>query len=78
MVLWSGLLAFLSSASLAAVLPDEHHLEKRDNCGAGIGSCSNGMCCSKWNYCGTTEEYCGDGCQPAYGLCKTPPAYDHP
>ncbi|CAO2842121.1 unnamed protein product [Amaranthus hypochondriacus] len=33
------------------------------NCG-----CATGLCCSKWGYCGTTADYCGDGCQsgPCY------------
>ncbi|KAL9224734.1 hypothetical protein vseg_000743 [Gypsophila vaccaria] len=25
--------------------------------------CNTGLCCSKWGYCGTTNDYCGDGCQ---------------
>eukprot|EP00574_Skeletonema_japonicum_P013050 CAMPEP_0201715482 /NCGR_PEP_ID=MMETSP0593-20130828/1662_1 /ASSEMBLY_ACC=CAM_ASM_000672 /TAXON_ID=267983 /ORGANISM="Skeletonema japonicum, Strain CCMP2506" /LENGTH=407 /DNA_ID=CAMNT_0048204997 /DNA_START=66 /DNA_END=1286 /DNA_ORIENTATION=- len=25
--------------------------------------CSNGMCCSQWGYCGTSEGYCGECCQ---------------
>ena len=28
------------------------------NCG-----CASGLCCSKYGYCGTTSDYCGDGCQ---------------
>lgn len=28
------------------------------------------MCCSKWGYCGTTADYCGDGCRE--GPCYTP------
>jgi len=27
----------------------------------GNGICSNGMCCSKWGWCGTTVDYCGTG-----------------
>ena len=33
------------------------------------------MCLSQWNYCGYTDEYCGEGCEA--GPCKgkiTPPA----
>jgi hypothetical protein len=33
--------------------------------------CSTNECCSKWGYCGKTDEYCGNGCQA--GPCKTPP-----
>ncbi|KAL3798617.1 hypothetical protein ACHAWO_014026 [Cyclotella atomus] len=25
--------------------------------------CGDGLCCSQWGYCGTTEAYCGDCCQ---------------
>jgi len=40
------------------------------NCGSSVGvSCSNGLCCSKYGYCGSTDEYCGSGCQPYYGKC---------
>ncbi|XP_059655029.1 endochitinase PR4-like [Cornus florida] len=28
------------------------------NCG-----CTAGLCCSKYGYCGTGNDYCGDGCQ---------------
>lgn len=24
--------------------------------------CDDGSCCSQWGYCGTTTEYCGNGC----------------
>ncbi|KAK3683378.1 hypothetical protein B0T22DRAFT_246586 [Podospora appendiculata] len=63
----------LCSVGLAAVLPEVDTgplLEKRNNCGAGIGSCAAGLCCSQWGYCGTTDEYCAAGCQPAFGSCK--------
>ncbi|XP_075100346.1 endochitinase EP3-like [Nicotiana tabacum] len=31
--------------------------------------CAEGLCCSKWGYCGTGNDYCGKGCQggPCYG-----------
>jgi len=28
------------------------------------------MCCSKYGYCGTTTDYCGNGCQTKYGICN--------
>lgn len=31
-------------------------------CGPGF-PCANGTCCSRFGYCGTTDEYCGFGCQ---------------
>ncbi|TVY26403.1 Chitin deacetylase [Lachnellula hyalina] len=33
--------------------------------------CSDSLCCSQNGYCGSTDDYCGGGCQPAYGQCKT-------
>ncbi|KAG8655402.1 endochitinase EP3 [Manihot esculenta] len=36
------------------------------NCG-----CAANECCSRWGFCGTTEEYCGTGCQG--GPCIPPP-----
>jgi len=33
-------------------------------CGGSTGhGCADGFCCSKWGYCGVTEDYCGAGCQ---------------
>jgi len=40
-------------------------------CGASYGSCANSKCCSKYGYCGTTDEYCGSGCQSEYGKCNS-------
>ncbi|KAI9331811.1 hypothetical protein DFJ73DRAFT_963626 [Zopfochytrium polystomum] len=37
-------------------------------CGPGLGVCSEGRCCSKWGWCGSTEDFCGAGCQDGYGL----------
>jgi len=40
-------------------------------CGEGYGACAiKGSCCSKFGYCGKSESYCGNGCQPKYGLCQ--------
>jgi hypothetical protein len=68
-LIWTGVSFLLYPGVLGAVLP-EGALEKRKNCGAGIGSCANGLCCSQWGYCGSTEEYCALGCQPAFGRCN--------
>jgi hypothetical protein len=40
-------------------------------CGAGAADaqCANNLCCSKWGFCGSTDAYCGDGCQS--GPCQT-------
>ncbi|GJN27186.1 hypothetical protein PR202_gb15183 [Eleusine coracana subsp. coracana] len=42
-------------------------------CAAGLAAaqncnCQPGFCCSKFGYCGTSDDYCGDGCQS--GPCK--------
>ena len=34
-----------------------------------IYKCNNNLCCSSNSECGNTEEYCGTGCNPEYGIC---------
>ncbi|KAI0847860.1 carbohydrate-binding module family 18 protein [Daldinia vernicosa] len=43
-------------------------------CGADAGFkvCPEGTCCSQYGSCGSTTEYCGMGCQSAYGVCQAP------
>jgi hypothetical protein len=75
-LLFTGISALLGSVAFAAVLPDPmtpRQLENRNNCGAGIGSCTGGLCCSQWGYCGSTDEFCGVGCQSAFGSCTSTP-----
>ncbi|KAK9685373.1 hypothetical protein K7432_015517 [Basidiobolus ranarum] len=38
-------------------------------CGAKIGTCGSGLCCSKWGFCGYTSDHCGTGCQKSFGGC---------
>jgi len=40
-------------------------------CGEKSGSCPDGECCSKYGWCGVTEEYCSikKGCQEKFGQC---------
>jgi len=33
--------------------------------------CDPSLCCSEFGFCGSTDEYCGTGCQS--GPCNTPP-----
>lgn len=40
------------------------------NCGTGLGVCTNGNCCSFANWCGNSIEHCGIGCQPQFGICS--------
>eukprot|EP00833_Pecoramyces_ruminatium_P002194 jgi/Orpsp1_1/1176226/evm.model.c7180000056867.1 len=39
-------------------------------CGKTKGRCPNNECCSQYGYCGSTPEYCSNGCQKNYGLCN--------
>ncbi|KAH7264551.1 glycoside hydrolase superfamily [Fusarium solani] len=38
----------------------------------GGARCPLNTCCSSSGYCGTSDIYCGDGCQSAYGSCSIP------
>ncbi|KXH27886.1 polysaccharide deacetylase, partial [Colletotrichum nymphaeae SA-01] len=31
--------------------------------------CEAGACCSEYGFCGTSQAYCGTGCQPLFGVC---------
>jgi len=44
-------------------------------CGNGNGRCPDGQCCSKYGYCGKTEEHCypSNGCQSKLGDCFNVP-----
>ncbi|GER40463.1 chitinase [Striga asiatica] len=37
---------------------------------ANCSSCPPKMCCSRFGFCGTTDDYCGNGCQ--FGPCTAP------
>ncbi|KAF2823788.1 hypothetical protein CC86DRAFT_468803, partial [Ophiobolus disseminans] len=43
-------------------------------CGPDFGlTCKGsryGDCCSQYSYCGSTDGYCGKGCQEGFGTCK--------
>jgi len=40
-------------------------------CGGINGlNCRSGQCCSQYNYCGTTSDYCKKGCQSYFGHCN--------
>ena len=47
-------------------------ISKDGRCGAGIGRCPAGSCCSKWGSCGIFDDHCllSNGCQPQYGECR--------
>jgi len=46
-------------------------VSKDGRCGAEFGKCPNNECCSQYGYCGSTYEYCDDGCQSEFGRCKS-------
>ncbi|OLN83704.1 Chitin deacetylase-like protein 9 [Colletotrichum chlorophyti] len=31
---------------------------------------SGGNCCSQYNFCGSSDAHCGNGCQSAFGICN--------
>jgi peptidoglycan/xylan/chitin deacetylase (PgdA/CDA1 family) len=37
--------------------------------GATCSGSAFGRCCSEWGYCGDSSEYCGAGCNKAFGTC---------
>ena len=45
----------------------KHH----HTCGEGEGKCPEGQCCSKYGWCGTTDDHCSleAGCQSEFGRC---------
>jgi len=46
------------------------NISTNDRCGHEFGTCYDGKCCSKYGYCGTSDAYCGNGCQSEFGACK--------
>ncbi|XP_077228073.1 endochitinase PR4-like [Tasmannia lanceolata] len=58
-----SLLVIVLAGILAGILPES---VLGQNCG-----CAPDLCCSRFGYCGTTDEYCGGGCQQ--GPCNTGP-----
>lgn len=61
----------LSSLMLCLLLAFVHGATA-EQCGnqAGGALCPNGLCCSKFGWCGDTDSYCGEGCQ---SQCKSGP-----
>ena len=47
-------------------------VEEITKCGGNYGSCPPGYCCSSWDWCGTSDDYCllSFGCQPQFGECR--------
>uniref|UniRef100_A0A804PDW1 chitinase n=1 Tax=Zea mays TaxID=4577 RepID=A0A804PDW1_MAIZE len=69
----------MRALALASVLAAALAVSARAaQCGDGADGklCPDCLCCSKWGYCGSTSDYCGDGCQSQCDGCGgggTPP-----
>lgn len=66
----------LVSAFCMLALVQAATISKNARCGASYGDAtclgsSWGSCCSKYNFCGSTEAYCSveQGCQSGFGTC---------
>jgi len=48
------------------------HQSKDSRCGESRGKCEKGYCCSKYGWCGKSDEYCdiSKGCQSKFGKCN--------
>ena len=44
----------------------------KGKCGDGYGKCPSDYCCSKYGWCGKTDDYCATskGCQSEFGKCN--------
>lgn len=54
----------LTRSELKSIMGGDGELCGTQNGGA---LCPGGLCCSEYGYCGSTIEYCGDGCQSQCG-----------
>ncbi|KAG4091202.1 hypothetical protein H8356DRAFT_1408109 [Neocallimastix lanati (nom. inval.)] len=61
------------TTTVAAVVPttSSQKISTDGKCGKENGNtkCPNNECCSQYGYCGTTNGYCGAGCQSEFGQC---------
>ncbi|KAK4403519.1 Chitinase 5 [Sesamum angolense] len=57
--------SLLAIYTLLALLLASGKWVSGQNCG-----CASNLCCSRYGYCGTGNDYCGDGCQA--GPCYAP------
>ena len=52
----------VTTTSTTTATPNPNCAARSNSCSA-TNPCGNGLCCSQWGYCGTSEAYCGDCCQ---------------
>lgn len=58
-----------TKTSTSAVKPTVA-ISTNGHCGNEYGRCPGSKCCSKYGYCGTSDLYCGTGCQSEFGKCN--------
>ncbi|KAI1800026.1 carbohydrate-binding module family 18 protein [Daldinia bambusicola] len=69
----SGAMTFEKAHVFPPAPPKDLLASADGTCGADAGKkCPAGTCCSQYGSCGSTAEYCGMGCQAAYGNCTAP------
>ncbi|KAM0916207.1 hypothetical protein ACQ4PT_010300 [Festuca glaucescens] len=69
-------LARAATAILAVLVTVLATAARAQMCGSQAGGalCPNCLCCSEWGYCGSTDQYCGIGCQSQCDGGCAPPA----
>ncbi|ORX43050.1 hypothetical protein BCR36DRAFT_243293, partial [Piromyces finnis] len=56
--------------AMDTIVPSKLSISTDGSCGMDVGKiCPEGTCCSRYGFCGTSEDYCGMGCQSDYGKC---------
>ncbi|OUM59236.1 carbohydrate-binding module family 18 protein [Piromyces sp. E2] len=62
----TSMLKYLTKTGIKNIISDTH------GCGPNAGNhkCQDGYCCSAEGFCGKTDDHCGVGCQPKFGLWK--------
>ncbi|CAK7210105.1 hypothetical protein SCUCBS95973_000679 [Sporothrix curviconia] len=61
------------SSTSPASIPDGFTTTVNATCGGTLTCIGSvfGDCCSQHNFCGSTDDYCGSGCLPAFGNCDS-------
>jgi len=66
--------ATVSSASSTVSIIAPTAVSPDGTCGGSTGyTCigfPEGSCCSQYGHCGSTDDYCGAGCNPLFGTCS--------
>jgi len=62
---------FSEDEKISLCTDNSNKISNNDKCGPKDGHCPTGKCCSKYGYCGKSEEYCGSGCQSEFGQCTS-------